>query len=84
MARELIEKLKEIGVVFSGDIPTLQELVDACGDSFIGIRGCNSCDENIWQANGKTSDSAFIGTFGETREDAVARLLIATHNGSTI
>jgi len=76
--RELIEPGKGFIEYHSEDdwayIPTLPELIDACGYDFVSLERHNT-EGNIWSCLG---DKGF-GVLGSTSEEAVAKLWLALH-----
>jgi hypothetical protein len=81
MNYELAKKLKEAGFKFHHEgskwskyiFPTLEELIEACGNEFKGLMVDT---EETWHAISivKTDDNSNISGIGETLEEAVANL----------
>lgn len=55
-------------------IPTLSELIKACGDEFISLDKLVHEEKNNWKARGKITKSKLVHIAGSTPEEAVAKL----------
>lgn len=83
MNYELAKQLKEEGFPFDKDviewepgyIPTLSELIEACGDGFHGLWVI----QDEWEAFSELDNGYIVGKNGEgkTPEEAVAKLWLA-------
>ena len=65
-------------------IPTLSELIEACGDEFQLTRWDESVWDGLWVASTEIyyDDAGYVGDIGEgkTPEEAVAKLYIKLNN----
>ena len=63
-------------------LPTLSELIEACGDKLGSLERNEKESGGLWAAS--ESDDVVLGkyTFGETPDDAVARFWLALHTDS--
>jgi hypothetical protein len=59
-------------------VPTLEELIEACGDS-VGLSRINATECNAWKKDFPTSDAPAV-FHGSTPIEAVARLWLALHS----
>lgn len=60
--------------------PTMEELIEACGDKFVSLRGPGSGHKSLWYAEGVTDPGAFqhkVPVHGDTPVEAVANLWLA-------
>lgn len=58
-------------------IPTLRELIDACGEDFVGMYLEINGKEKEWEASGcEDKRGKSIGVNGKTPEEAVANLYL--------
>jgi hypothetical protein len=69
------EYCKECGFVY---VPTLNELIDACGISFGSLQARHELAEQKWLAINEDIEADCFG-IGSTPTEAVARLYIALH-----
>lgn len=58
-------------------IPTLSELIEACGDGFDSLLRIYSIDTWVWSCN--CDDMGHDGLEGSTPEEAVAMLYLSLH-----
>jgi hypothetical protein len=58
-------------------IPTLEELIKACGDELYDLRNIKSPDLNDDEKKWRASDGSYIDSYGDTPLEAVAHFWLA-------
>ncbi len=95
MNDELAEKLKDAGLNWDDDYPSLEELIEACGDGFDSLRYSfvNGREDKIWVAfhnkvyaiqSSPLNALHMGGKEGSTPSEAVANLWISLNQKKSL
>lgn len=76
MDHELMEELRDAGLIWEDNHPDLLELIKACGED---LKSLSRLESGRWYANTRTDDGHgnYIDSTGSTPEEAVAHLWLA-------